>query len=162
VWLHGLSFGVLASAASITYLLISAFHEAAFLVQRPRPISAPGVVDFRPIRQHAYLFFVDAILPVAGIILVCVFIGAFFASRSSRRFIGMGAALILCIASIALHAVTSTLAAQYLVGPAIHDDFLTPWSPAVSIVVGLALLILSGIVGVSASALGTFVRQSQP
>jgi hypothetical protein len=58
----------------------------------------------------------------------------------------------MCIASIALYAVTSALTAQYLIGPAIHDDFLTAWSLAVSIVVVLALLIPTVIVGVSVSA----------
>jgi hypothetical protein len=72
----------------------------------------------------------------------------------------MSVALIVCIASIVLYAVTSALAAQLLVGPAIDDDFLTAWSLAISIVVGLALLILTGIVGLSASALGAFVRRA--
>lgn len=161
VWLYGLSFGALAAVASITYLLISAFYEADFLVHGPRPISVSGGVDFRPIREHAYFFFAGTILPVACIILVCVFVGAYFAARASRRFaIGMGAALIVCVLSIVLYAIASALAAQYIVEPAIGDDFLTARSLAVSIVVGLALLILTGIVSRSASALGAFGQRT--
>jgi hypothetical protein len=124
-------------------------------------MSAPGVVDYMPIRRHAYFFFVEAILPAACIILACVFVGACFAVRASRRFAtGMGAALTVCVLSIVPYAIASALAAQYIVGPAIGDDFLTAWSLAVSIVVGLALLILTGVVGLSASALGAFVRRT--
>src|SRR4029077_4178930 len=68
--------------------------------------------------------------------------------------------LIVCVLSIVLYAIAGALAAQYIVEPAIGDDFLTAWSLAVSIVVGLALLILTGIVSLSASALGAFVRRT--
>jgi hypothetical protein len=158
---YGLGFGLFAALVSVTLLLISAIHEADFLVHGPRPMSGPGVVDFRPIRQHAYLFFVEAILPLVGITLVCIFIGAFLAARASHRFaIGMGASLIVCIVSIVLYVSASALTAQFLVGPAIGDDFLTAWALAVGIVVGLALLILTCIVGLSASTLGAFARRT--
>ena len=158
MWLYGMGVGVFAALASIAYQLISAMQEADLLVHGPRPMSAPGVVDFRPIRQDAYLFFVEAIPPAVGITLVGVFVGAVLAARASRRFaVGMGTALFVCLLSLVLYASVSALVAQYLLGPAIEDTFLTAWSLAVSMVMGLALLLLGSIVGASASSLGAFV-----
>jgi hypothetical protein len=158
MWLYGMGVGLFAALASIAYQLITAMQEADLLVHGPRPMSAPGVVDFRPIRQHAYFFFVGAIPPAVGITLACVFVGALLAARASRRFaVGMGTALLGCLVSSVLYAGVSALIAQYLLGPAIDDAFLTAWSLAVSMVMGLGLLILGSIVGASASSLGAFV-----
>jgi hypothetical protein len=102
VLVYGLGFGLLAAVVSITFLLISAFHEAE-LLRSPVPVNGLGFRDYTGVVRSAEAFFLVQALPTSAIILASVFVSAFLAASVSHRFlIGMSVAGITLALAFAL------------------------------------------------------------
>src|SRR5690349_2808600 len=89
---NGFGFGALSATASITYLLVNAFHEAEYL-RTPVPVNGLGFVDYTGVIRSADAFFLIQALPTTAIILAGVFVSALLAASVSRSFLtGMSVA----------------------------------------------------------------------
>jgi ABC-type spermidine/putrescine transport system permease subunit II len=100
-------------------------------------------------------------VPTGGLILACVFLGALLAAYILRRFfVGMSVAFIIVLLSFVLYTLACLAVAKYLLEPALDLDLsLMTDSLVENVLVGLALLVLTPIVGAPASALGVLMRR---
>jgi hypothetical protein len=144
---YGLSFGALAAAVSIAYLLFRANQEIAIL-QTPVPTNSLGFRDYTPMLRWAEYFPYLVALPVDGIILICVTIAALLSARHTRsRSAGFGAALIAFFFGFALYATASVLVATYLLDPVIpfgDPFFVGSTVPALAICMAPVLVLTAG------------------